>query len=83
MKKKHEARTLVPVSLFFKFFVSILLNENKSEKEREEKKENKNHRRDGLPAEGYEGAGQGTFSPDTTSGGLTPGLSRVFLRKRF
>ncbi len=29
----------------------------------------KNHRRDGLPAEGYEGAGQGQFFPDTTSGG--------------
>ena len=53
----------VPASLFLKFFVSILLNKNKSEKDREEKKEKKNHRRDGLPAEGYEGAEQGHIFP--------------------
>ena len=46
----------------------------KSEKERE-KPEEKNHRRDGLPAEGYEGAEQVTFPPDTTSGGGSPRVS--------
>ena len=71
------------MSLFFLFFVSILLNENKSEKEREEKKGQKNHLRDGLSAEGYEGAGQGPIFPDTTSGGGSPRVSlRGLLRER-
>ena len=55
---------------YFQFFFSILLIENrtKSENEREymyeQKKEGKkDHRRDGLPAEGYEGAGQGHIFP--------------------
>ena len=71
MKKKQRPEPMVgPSTTIFKFFVSILLNENrtKSENEREymykQKEEGKkDHRRDGLPAEGYEGAGQGHIFP--------------------
>ena len=42
----------------------------------------KDHRRDGLPAEGYEGAGQGHISPDTASGGGSPRVSLRGLPKR-
>ena len=38
-------------------------------------REKKDHRRDGLPAEGYEGAVQGHIFPDTTSGGGSPLVS--------
>ncbi len=68
-----------PSTTIFYFFVSILLNENrtKGDNEREylytKEEGRKDHRRDGLPAEGYEGAGL-PLTPRPV--GLTPGLPR-------
>jgi hypothetical protein len=39
--------------------MKIEQNEQRKRRRKIRKKEKKNHRRDGLPAEGYEGAGQG------------------------
>ena len=69
MKKKQRPEPMVgPSTTIFKIFVSILLNENrtKGENERENKTEQKREgedHRDGLPAEGYEGARQGHIFP--------------------
>ncbi len=49
----------------------------------EKKRKKKNHRRDGLPAEAMKELGRLTFSPDTTSGGGSPGsLLRVSLTEK-
>ncbi len=61
MKKKPRPEPMVgPSTTIFKTFVNILLNENRTKGENERKyirtKEEgrRDHRRDGLPAEGYE-----------------------------
>ncbi len=69
MKKKQRSEPMVgPSTTIFSIFVCILLNENRTKSENENEREymykeegKKDHRRDGLPAEGYEGAGQGHF----------------------
>ncbi len=70
MKKKQRPEPMVgPSTTIFKFFVRILLNENrtKGENEREniipKEEGRRDHRRDGLPAEVYEGARQGHIFP--------------------
>ena len=71
MKKKQRPEPMVgPSTTIFKFFVSILLNENrtKGKNERENIYEQKRKGEEiivvtGLPAEGYEGPRQGHIFP--------------------
>ena len=61
MKKKHKARTRCRSRYhYFLIFLLVFLLAKKKERR---KKERKNHRRDGLPAEGYDGAEQGHIFP--------------------
>ncbi len=80
-KQRPEPMCRSQYHYFFCFFVSILLNENrtKSKNERENIHEQKRKGEEIIVVasrrRGYEGAGQGHIFPDTTSGGGSPRAS--------
>ena len=93
MKKKQRPEPMVgPSTTIFKFFVSILLNENrtKGENEREYLYEQKRKGEEIIVVtasrrRAMKELGRVTFSPDTTSGGGSPRASlerRVSLERK-
>ncbi len=77
MKKKQSPEPMVgPSTTIFKIFVSILLNENRTER-RKRKREQKRKGEEIIVVtasrrRAMKELGRVTFSPDTTSGGGSP-----------
>ena len=87
MQKKHEAKnpSVGPGITIFKFFVSILLNENRAEGNAKNKEVKQEEKFIGVMASRRRAMtelGRVTFSPDTTSGGGSPPVSLRGLPQR-